>query len=332
MSKEYILELSKPLYSTYHVQGAAGAVLHNNPSIYNWYYNEVANLSCTKRFLDGYSSPELAVPMSAWYENPYLGQQWFAMKELNQKTNRIIQDLITRGYYVYFFGIDDYYMKGKSWYQKRHYNHDGLIHGYSQNDSTFYIYAYDEQFVYRSFKTGQDDYRKAMISMFEQEMYGHICGIKPKSDRVYINPRRVYESVKDYIDCVIPDGVNIKEDRVYGIQVIEYVHRYLGMLLDGNVMYQKMDWRVCRLLWEHACVMQERIRLVTGQLRTRYAYAENYGEAVKAADTARMLYAYYHMKYRESILQGVIKNVEIMLECEQRVLSHFIEDVGGVIR
>ena len=56
----------------------------------------------------------------------------------------LIRSLIDNGYYVAFGGVDDYYMEGKSWYQEKHFDHDGLIVGYDQNDKTYTIYAYDQ--------------------------------------------------------------------------------------------------------------------------------------------------------------------------------------------
>ncbi len=139
MDKEVELKLSKPLYSTLHVQGTGGAVLYNNLSIQNWYYNEAVNLRCTRRFLNGYSSPELRVPKTMWNEIPYLEQKWYGMEFLKGYVNVVIRELLSQGYYVNFVGIDDYYVKGKSWYKKRHFDHDGLIHGYSQRNKTFQI-------------------------------------------------------------------------------------------------------------------------------------------------------------------------------------------------
>ena len=39
--KKIELPLVEPLYSTYHYQGPGTAVLVNNPSIRNWYLNQV---------------------------------------------------------------------------------------------------------------------------------------------------------------------------------------------------------------------------------------------------------------------------------------------------
>ena len=67
----------------------------------------------------------------------------------------LIRNLLDAGYYVCFVGVDDYYVKGKSWYKERHVNHDGAICGYNQEDKTYCLYSYDSNWVYRKFWTTQ---------------------------------------------------------------------------------------------------------------------------------------------------------------------------------
>ena len=40
--KSVQLPIVEPVYGTYHFQGGASAVIHDNPSIRNWFLNEVA--------------------------------------------------------------------------------------------------------------------------------------------------------------------------------------------------------------------------------------------------------------------------------------------------
>ena len=61
MNKYVELPLVTPLYETYHNQGSATAIIANNPSIRNWYLNNAVNLVCNRKFLRGYTSPEVDV-------------------------------------------------------------------------------------------------------------------------------------------------------------------------------------------------------------------------------------------------------------------------------
>lgn len=144
MKKAIELPLAEPIYSTYHSQGADGAVFAGNPSIRNWYYNHLSMLSCNKKFLRGYTTPELFVEHSSFWDNPYVESERIPTWYLGSSVHKLMRSLLNDECYVYFTGIDDFYIKGKSWYQKRHFKHDGLLYGYDQTDKTYSIYAYDE--------------------------------------------------------------------------------------------------------------------------------------------------------------------------------------------
>lgn len=332
MDKEVELKLSKPLYSTLHVQGTGGAVLYNNLSIQNWYYNEAVNLRCTRRFLNGYSSPELRVPKTMWNEIPYLEQKWYGMEFLKGYVNVVIRELLSQGFYVNFVGIDDYYVKGKSWYKKRHFDHDGLIHGYSQRNKTFRIYAYDEKFRYRSFDTGQRYFNEGRKAMADKGIHGYICGIKPKDEKVMLEPVHIYNGIKEYLNSSFKKYPVDEDGEVFGIVVLDYLIIYITMLLSGDILYEKMDWRIFRLLWEHETVMKERIRLVSGMLRLHTSFSGNYTKIVDEADAVRILYASYHMKKRDHILRIIIEKLKFIKNEETKILTQFIELLGGELK
>ena len=110
MKKSVELPLIEPIYKTYNYQGSATAIIKENQSIRNWYLNEVMNLSCNRRFLGTYTSPEITVVNSSWMDNPYLDKKWALYQFAKGYINPIIRELINNGYYVYFTGADDYYI------------------------------------------------------------------------------------------------------------------------------------------------------------------------------------------------------------------------------
>ena len=116
MKKTVELPLLEPLYSTYHGQGSATAILTESPSLINWYYNEILILSCNRKFLNGYTSPQINIKNSEWSANPYFYTQKYYNRFLKGYVHYVIRNLIDDGYYVYFRGVDDYYVEGKSWY------------------------------------------------------------------------------------------------------------------------------------------------------------------------------------------------------------------------
>lgn len=124
--KSVQLPIVEPVYGTYHFQGGASAVIHDNPSIRNWFLNEVMNLCCSRMVLFGLTTPQIGIDKSTWEDVPFYDKRWYSTQFLRGCTNSVIRELLDSLYYVYFSGFDDYYMKGKTWYKERHFCHDGL--------------------------------------------------------------------------------------------------------------------------------------------------------------------------------------------------------------
>ncbi|MBQ8189897.1 MAG: hypothetical protein IJZ44_08980, partial [Lachnospiraceae bacterium] len=78
MKKIVELPLVEPMYSTYHFQGSGLAVLESNPSICNRYLNEILILECNRKFLSGFTTPDIGIVDSKWDNNPYLERRWFS--------------------------------------------------------------------------------------------------------------------------------------------------------------------------------------------------------------------------------------------------------------
>ena len=116
MNKYAELPLVEPLYSTYH-DGILTACINANPSIRNWFLSNTMVLTCTRKFLSGFTTPEIRVEKYS-FNNPCLEIRWIPMHFLKGCINLVIRNLIDTGYYVYFCGVDDYYVNGKSWYKK----------------------------------------------------------------------------------------------------------------------------------------------------------------------------------------------------------------------
>jgi hypothetical protein len=108
--KKIELPLVEPLYCTYQNQGPGTAILASNPSIRNWYLNHVMILSCTRKFLNGFTTPQVSIAGSSWTQNPYLEKISYEMRFMKGYTHFVIRNLLDAGYYVCFNGIDDYYV------------------------------------------------------------------------------------------------------------------------------------------------------------------------------------------------------------------------------
>ena len=326
------LPLVEPLYATYHNQGSAGAILKANPTVRNWYLNEVMNLCCTRKFLIGtYSSPQINVDRSLWNDNPYIDSCVIPMQVAKECINAIIRGFINNGYYVFFWGIDDYYIEGKTWYKQRHFNHDGLIYGYNQKEKTYSMYAYDQKWVYRTFEISQNSFNVGRKSMQHREVEGGLCGIKVKPDLIELSPGRVLCCMKEYLKSSMSDYPTTEQGYVFGTVVHDYLVIYVDMLANGTIDYKHTDRRVFRLLWEHKKIMLERIREVEKFLGMSDVVSLQYESVVRKANTVRMLYASHCLKRRDESLPIISKMIAELKAEETYLLNCLVNKMEGVL-
>lgn len=327
MKKRVELPVVEPLYSTYQFQSPGTAIAVNNSSIRNWYLNEVMNLTCNTKFLKGYTTPDLMIPRSAWWECPLLEFPGMSTRFVRGHINSIIRKMIDEGYYVFFREIDDYYVKGKSWYKKRHFGHDGLICGYDQNDKTYCLYSYDENWVYRKFWTTQDSLNAGRKAMEKQKIYPEFNALKIRSTHIDFSPERVYTNLKEYLNSDLKMYPLKKGENVYGIIVQRFIAEYIDILHKGIIPYERTDKRVFRLIWEHKKVMLERIRLVEKALGLDNSLSERYSLLVESANTMRMIYASHNMRRRDSVLPVIQKMLLKLIQDEKRILNRLLAEM-----
>ena len=332
MKKSVELPFVEPIYSTYSHQAIGSTVIYKNPSIRNWYLNESMNLMCDAKFCFGYTTPFVRLTPSGWRANPHLNSHTLPLRFLNRYTNAIIREMLDNDYYVAFYGIDDYYIEGKCWYQEKHVHHDGLICGYDQNEKTFTLQAYDSRWIYRRFKTSQKGFDLGRISMDERGDYSVIYGIKPKTEQVALQPERVCFRLREYLDSSF-EKYPIQEDTtVYGIVVHDYVAMYMDKMFDGSIAYERKDRRVLRQIWEHKKVMLERLIKTESALELDSALSTAYAPLVSEANAIRMLYASHNMKRRDSVLPTISNKLHWIKEVEQDILHEFVEKAEGALK
>ena len=322
--KSVVLPLGNPFYSTYHFQGIIGAISLSNPSVRNWYLNESVSLCCERVFLFGFSSPHINILQSSWLDTPCFDKLIYPMRFLQNHVHELICTLIDNGYYVNFDGVDDYYLENKSWYQRRHFCHDGLIYGYDESQKTYDVYAYDSNWTYRGFKIRQDSFVKGRDVMMQQGTYGTICGVKPYAGPVEFQLPVVYKRLTEYLDSSMEKYPVDADGNVCGIVVHQYMAMYVDRLYHGLIQYNKMDWRIFRVIWEQKAFMLERIQKIEQVLNWDDRFSKEYAEIVREANTMRMLYASHHQKRRDEVLPTIKKKLLAIYDREQKLLERLL--------
>ncbi len=324
MDKSKQLPFALPPFCTYQYLASSGVAAMQNPTAYNWYLSHCMILSCSKRFLNGYTSLALGI-------NDALLSDLYFLEHIDVKRSfvdgcelQVIKNMIDDGYYVCFNMVDVFYIDGMLWSGENHNLHDGMICGYDETDHTLTLAAYDSRWIYRSFTTSQEGFLHALASGKEKGGYDGFIGIKPKDDKIPLDLACITELLKKYL-TPDPYGNCFEEsDSVHGITVHDYIRLYLTFLLEDEIPFERMDRRIMRLLWEQKKCMADRIVAVEKRFDCSPDLSGRYAPVLQSAVLARSLYASYRIKRREDLLQVIINEIKKMKAAEEEILPEYI--------
>ena len=326
MAKSVSLPFCTPVLATVQGSAAIGLGINGHPTAYNGVLNQLASLTCIRRFLRGYTTPQTAIPGANIYNFSFFERHGVTSRFGVSFFEEEIKQMLDEGYYVYFTGVDDFYIPGKSWYGIRHMAHDGILCGYDDDDRTFSIASYDINWVFNLFLTPQECFIEGINACYSNKQYGAITAYKLKPNTtVNLDLNMILRNVKQYMDVTI-DKVPLDQDGpVSGIAVHDLLAMYIDKLKDGSIPSDKMDWRAIRPVWEHKRCMLDRIKAVEGKKEWDSELSDRYAPLVDEANRVRGMYAMYH-KNQKAVLLDRIKNGLLGLrEKEFDILQAFIK-------
>ncbi len=323
-----MLPANVPVFATYHYQLGGMVPAAVNPTGYNWYLNECVMLQCTKKFLDGFTTPEIDVPASSFLENPNLMIRYESLDISFEKLQEQIKKNIDAGWYMYFCGADDYCLPGKSFYGQRHVGHDGLICGYDDEKQIYHVLTYDTNWLCRIIPIPYAAFRTSLSQlMVEKIWFGFLAYIQSYPNSQDLDLFRIRELLKQYTGATLQRHPFGSAEKPAGICVHGYLSKYLELIQKGRIPYERADWRVLRVIWEHKKCMLDRLCAVEKQLNLPPHCSSAYASAVKNADFARLIYARY-LKKRDDHLPSVIREkIEDIDKLEKMVLPDVIRDL-----
>lgn len=325
MERAKQLSYTEPPFCTYQYFGSPGVVAMQIPTAYNHYLNHSINLDCGRRFLTGYTSPDMSVSCSALQDMPFIERINVRRSFIDGCELDVIRNMIDDGYYVCFNMVDVYYIEGMLWFQEFHNLHDGMICGYDDNDHTLTIAAYDSRWIYRSFKTSQEGFVKALASAKERGGYDGFIGLKPRDETIPLDLQAIAGHLEEYLT---PDlyGRSIEgPDPIHGIVVHDFVCLYLQFLLDGEIPYDRKDRRIMRLIYEHKKCMADRIAAVEKELGCPPDFSRRYTTVVESATRAHTYYATYRIKKKDELLHLIQRELTVMKAIEEDILPDILK-------
>lgn len=327
--KKNSLSIAKPFYSVSHSQGTTGAILYNNPSMRNWYLNNSLVLQARADAL-GSAQPKLCMDIcqSNIEDNPNIDRQQLLMTFLDGCVSRVIRNMIDRGWYVYFGGVDDYYMKGRAGYHTRHYLHDGLICGYDSEKNTYSIFVYDEHMRYSLFEMPQRCFDRARKSSEQMGCCGMFVAVRVQPIQIALEPMLMLEKLRDHLSP--PSAWNYDERgvTVYGIETHECAIHYIKSVavLEGE---RNIDIRPFKMLLEHKRFMLERLEALERYYKLEANYSIRYKKVTAAAEKTWNRCLHYAMTSNDSDLSEMIGKIRIMRDLEREILSDAVDMISA---
>lgn len=324
MADSVSLPFSVPYFASTHASAAPGLAMAGHPTAYNGYLSQCITISCSRRFLNGYSSPEIMIPKSNIVCFNFIERYVLASRFAYPYYREFIKKMLNEGFYIYYSGVDDFYLPGKSWYGTRHMNHDGIICGYDDDDQTYSIAAYDIDWVFNLIRIPQDCYMEGLFACLEKEQYGSIVAYKIKDVEVKLDDLQILKGLKTYLKNTI-DFFSLEEQgRVSGIAVHDFLAIYMDKLKDGSITMEKMDWRVLRPVWEYKRCMLDRIKAIEEKREWDTELSSKYAPLVEDANRLRMMYAMYQNNQKQSLLDKIKNGILSLKDKETEILQDLI--------
>lgn len=320
-----LLPYTEPMYSTYHELSSAGIPMKQNKTSDNWYYNNTVDWNCNRTFLSEHTTVGINLNSGSMWNMPFLEKSGICTKFARRCVLDIIKTMLDDGFYVSFGGVDDYFVKGKSWYQERHFNHDGLIVSYDDEKETLSIAAYDQRWIFTVFETPQNCFVEGMKAMCDQGTYSGINAVKGTDIIHVLDLSTICNQLKTYLASNISAYPLDGSDFVYGVMVYDYLCMYLDKLADGSMPYERKDKRILRLVWEHKRCMLGRIRAVEQECGWENSLSSSYEEVVKLSDQARFIYSKFVLKYSSTNLERIQVILMQMKKLESELLGEFLK-------
>ena len=332
MANAVSLPFCVPWFATTATGAAAGIAMQGHPTAHNGFLNQSTTLSCRKNFLSGYTSPQVGIPRIVFNQFPFIEHYGVNARFGLPFYLEIIKKMLDEGFYVFFNGVDDYYLPGKSWYGIRHIPHDGIVCGYDDGDATFSIAAYDINWVFRLIRIPQSSFLEGVRACVEEGHFGGINAYRVKEDTVVeLDEAKILNYLKEYVSQTADQFSLEPKGGVEGIAVHDFLAMYIDKLKDGSIPSDKVDWRSMRPVWEHKRCMLYRIQAIEEKHGWGNDFSARYAPLVDDANRTRMMYAMFHKNQKLALLNRIKDGILSVRNREEKILQEFIKKMEAEI-
>lgn len=308
------VDLDKLYFSSYNYSGCANIVADANPMSNNWYYNNSISICCDEESGVMPYSPNVKISGLKMEDFSFVDLVAIPNSFIVNCAFELIYSMLQNGYYVYFDGVDDYYIEGKTNYHIRHSEHDGMITGYDAEHERFSVAAYSLNNKFECFYTPANSISIGINSILDKGWNGTITAAKPMPYIIELDIKRIKEQLIQYCDVSYKPKPFVSQ----GIAICECIVEYLNSC-------EYVDIRQFRMLWEHKKCMLDRIFAIENALKLTPDYSNKYKEVPDVSRRIMLLCEKYNMTSDRSIIPRIIENMREIKQTEHAVLHKLIK-------
>lgn len=326
-----ILEIEKNTWiQTYHIRNFELGLLQNNvPWILGQYINCFYHSKAKARF-------NHCMPEKRYFEKKnVMSVQKFRFNKdfLSLGVLDFVQwvkELINCGWYIMGY-FDEYYIREKASYHRRHFRHSMLIYGYDDETQLFNAMGYTKDRKYSSHFLTYDELVSSINVDFDREKEAYVKdGIdKIEFDAFRVNPdfeftfdlKQVYTSLLDYINSE-DSGYKNQRGLKYGLECEEEFVNYIRAQ-RGN----SLDERYSRFFVELKELMLQRLNYLTSRQIVTRALFRDYEIICEQQRIIHMLFIKHNLIRTESIIDRLTERMNSIIDSEKIVLRKIIDEI-----
>ena len=250
-------------------------------------------------------------------------KKFFEREELDQISIDIVaqnKELLNNGTYI-VGNYDEYFVKGKWPYHKRHYNHDYVIFGYDDKKKVFKSAAYMADKRYQYCDISYMDYYNSLA----KSEYP-ITILNYKIDKAFVPEVDVVHISKQLENYLLSKEDAPVSNVYYGIEAWDKLEEYVYETSESS-----LDLRYGRLYMEHRGIMMKRMHKLNemGILNDEILLKDYHNNVFLPAQAIHYLFIKYNITGNDIVRQHILEIMRRVNKDEKRLIEKMLEKIGG---
>lgn len=306
------LPYKEPRFKYLNCTGMIGVIASTRDDVDNWYFNTCIQWQYIKN--DARHKVPMITALDPYQLPPMVQSYYFNGFVMMYCLDELVHDLIDHGYYVNFWKIDDYFIKGKSNYSQRHFYHDGLVLGYDDEAQTYTFASYSSNRVFEKFVSPRNCVERAFNAAFTNAF----CGIRIYEDfpEMQLDFSLILKGIREYLYPLK------RPDRFLGIYLYDWLCEQVERHRDNDK--HGLDQRLFRMVLEHKKCMMDRLQALANDGYIDCDCSDAYQPVYQQAVLLHYLCIKYNLTTQNRLLDAMVEKLHFISEREQQVLYRLL--------